>query len=281
MNRVSKPVNDQLGGPRLSWHTGEVDPAGLEVPSDWPVRAFDEWAYGDATGAGVRVCVVDSGIDAGHADVGPVSGAYTMIADRDGLRAVPDEQGDRSGHGTACASVIRRLAPDCELVGMRVLGALHGRAEVLVAGLSWAVAEGFDVINLSLSTTQRDFVPALRELADEAYFRNTLIVAAAHNLHVESYPWRFASVVSVGSHREPEPDLILYNPSPPVEFFACGMNVPVATPGGGRRRCSGNSFATSHVAARCALIRGKHPGLTPFQVKTALYLSSSNVRSHE
>ncbi|SEF95983.1 Subtilase family protein [Nonomuraea solani] len=256
-----------------SWH---VDPAGLEVPSDWPRDAFAEWAYGGATGAGVRVCVVDSGIDGGHADVGPVTATYAMV----GGRAVPDEQGDRSGHGTACASVIRRLAPDCELVGMRVLGRLHGRAEVLVEGLRWAVGQGFDVINLSLSTTRRDFVPALRELADEAYAGNTLIVAAAHNLPVESYPWRFSSVVSVGSHHEPEPDLILYNPSPPVEFFARGVNVPVATPGGGRRRRSGNSFATPHVAARCALIRGKHPGLTPFQVKTALYLSSSNVMSH-
>jgi subtilisin family serine protease len=95
---------------------------------------------------------------------------------------------------------------------------------------------------------------------------------------LESYPWRFSSVVSVGSHSVADPALVLYNPSPPVEFFAYGTDVEVAWIGGLRSRITGNSFATPHVAGYCALALSKHPNLTPFQVKNLLYLTSQNVK---
>jgi subtilisin len=62
-----------------------------------------------------------------------------------------------------------------------------------------------------------------------------------------------------------------------VEFFARGVDVEVAWLGGGRARSTGNSFATPHMTAICALILGKHPELTPFQLKHLLYLTASNV----
>ena len=94
---------------------------------------------------------------------------------------------------------------------------------------------------------------------------------------VESYPWRFASVVSVGSHDEDDPWRLYYNPEPPVEFYARGVNVPIAWTGGGTIRATGNSFATPHVAGLLALIRSKHPQLTPFELKTVLYRIAANV----
>ncbi len=105
-----------------------------------------------------------------------------------------------------------------------------------------------------------------------------MLVAAAHNMPVESYPWRFSSVISVGSHEEEDPLAFYYNPNPPVEFFARGVNVEVAWLGGQTLRSSGNSFATPHVAGICALVRSKHPELTPFQLKSVLHLTASNVR---
>jgi subtilisin family serine protease len=125
--------------------------------------------------------------------------------------------------------------------------------------------------------TRKSFADGLRELGDEAYFGRSLLVAAAHNSPVESYPWRFSSVISVGSHGEPDPFHLLYNPTPPVEFFARGIEVPAPWLGGGTRRCTGNSFATPHVAGVCARILGRHPNLTPFQVKSLLYQASANV----
>jgi subtilisin family serine protease len=161
---------------------------------------------------------------------------------------------------------------------VRVLGAGYtGSGPVLLAGLEWAVEQGFHVINLSLSTTKKQFAETLHDLADAAYFRRTMLVASAHNMPVESFPWRFSSVISVGSHEEPDALTYYYNPSPPVEFFARGLEVDVAWLGGGTLRCTGNSFATPHIAGICALIMSKHPELTPFQLKSALYLTASNV----
>ena len=148
---------------------------------------------------------------------------------------------------------------------------------ILLAGLRYAIEQGFDVINMSLSTTKKPFASVLHELADSAYFKRTVLVASAHNMPVESYPWRFSSVISVGSHEEPDPLAFFYNPSPPVEFFGRGVNVEVPWSGGRTLKVSGNSFATPHLSAICALILAKHPELTPFQLKSVLYLTATNV----
>ena len=159
-----------------------------------------------------------------------------------------------------------------------MLGAGYtGSGPVLLRGLEWAVEQGFDVINMSLSTTKRQFAGILHELADSAYFRRTVLVASAHNMPVESYPWRFSSVISVGSHEDADPLTYYYNPTPPVEFFARGVDVDVAWLGGGRLRCTGNSFATPHIAGIATLILAKHPELTPFQLKSVLHLTATNV----
>jgi subtilisin len=266
--------------PPLTWNALGRNVAELAVQSDWPEVVTREWAWGGSSGRGVRVCVVDSGIEGGHPDVGPVQGSFAVTAAAGGeLSVVPVADGDTCGHGTACAGVIRSLAPECELYSVRVLGERYSATgDAFIAGLRWAAAQGFDVVNLSLSTTRRKFAEALHDVADQAYFTGSVIVAAAHNTPVESFPWRFASVISVGSHAARDAGLVLYNPSPPVEFFAYGTDVDVAWPGGQRTRITGNSFAAPHVAGYCALALGKHPGLTPFQVKSLLYLTSDNVK---
>jgi subtilisin family serine protease len=197
-----------------------------------------------------------------------------------GAEVTQDTAPDASGHGTACASVIRSLAPACSLTSVRVLDEDGlGTGADLLAGLRWAVEQRFDVINLSLSTTRRQFVQTLHELADSAYFKRTVIVASAHNMPVESYPWRFSSVISVASHSSADPFEFHRNPDPPVEFHARGADVPVAWPGGGTIRGTGNSFATPHITGLCALIIGKHRGLSPFDVKAILHATASNVGS--
>jgi subtilisin family serine protease len=238
-----------------------------------------EWALGGSTGKGVTVCVLDSGVERDHPRVGALAGAIAIRVDEDGNTiAEPDEEGDLCGHGTACAGVIREIAPEAEIHSVRVLGSgFRGSGDVLVAGLHWAVQQGYDVVNMSLSTTKRRLGEALHELADSAYFKRTVLVASAHNMPVESFPWRFSSVISVGSHEETDPLLFYANPNPPVEFFARGVDVDIAWVGGTSMRATGNSFATPCISAIVALILGKHPQLTPFQLKSVLYQISSNV----
>ena len=269
-------------------YTGETLPAWslpndavdrIALPSTWPDRVTREWAWGDSTGRGARVCILDSGVERDHPLVGELEEAVTIsVGEDDEVLVEEDTEGDVSGHGTACAGIVRALAPECALSSVRVLGAnFTGSGGVLLAGLRYAVEQGYDVINMSLSTTKKPFAAVLHELADSAYFRRTVLVASAHNMPVESYPWRFSSVISVGSHEDESPFTFFYNPNPPVEFFGRGVNVDVAWSEGRTIRVSGNSFATPHMSGICALILAKHPELTPFQVKSVLYLTSSNV----
>ncbi len=263
-----------------AWSLSAEQAGRLEQPS-WPTEVTREWAWGGATGRGVRVAIVDSGVERDHPLVGEVQRSV-VIGDPEKDEVLEDEEGDLCGHGTACAGIVRSLAPDCEIVSVRVLGAGYtGSGPVLMAGLEWAVEEGFDVINMSLSTTKRKFSEFLHELADEAYFGGTMIVASAHNMPVESYPWRFSSVLSVGSHDQSGPLTYFYNPNPPVEFFAPGLDLDVPWLGGGTLRCSGNSFATPHMSGICARILSKHPQLTPFQLKSVLHAVASNVQEEE
>jgi subtilisin len=251
----------------------------IALPSEWPDRVTRDWALGGATGDGVRVCILDSGVDPTHPLVGELESAVVIsIGEDDEVIADEDAEGDVSGHGTACAGIVRRHAPESKISSVRVLGSsFTGSGAVLLGGLRYAIEQGFDVINMSLSTTKKPFASILHELADSAYFKRTVLVASAHNMPVESYPWRFSSVISVGSHEQPDPLDFFYNPSPPVEFFGRGVNVEVPWLGGRTLTVSGNSFATPHMSSICALILSKHPELTPFQLKSVLYLTASNV----
>jgi subtilisin family serine protease len=238
------------------------------------------WAFDGSTGAGVKVAVIDSGVDGDHPRVGGVAGGVAMILDPDaeyGFVELAGPHEDLVGHGTACAAIIRSIAPDAEIYSVRVLGAnLKGRGALLHAGIEWSVERGMHVANLSLSSKAEAMFAPLHEVADAAYFSGTVLVCAANNLPGPTYPSQYSSVISVAA-RPGEQDLALaYNPHPPVEFGARGIDVDVAWTDGGSITATGNSFAAPHVTGMVALLRGKHPWLTPFQVKAVLHAASDN-----
>lgn len=237
-----------------------------------------ETAWGGSTGAGVRVAVIDSGVDAGHPAVGSVAGYVAITMTGDGRPAFDDApHADAYGHGTACAGIIRGLAPDCAIYSVRVLGEdLTGRGAVFAAGLRWAIDNGVHVCNLSLSTGRSEFFAVFHELADLAYFRGIPLVCAANNAPRPSYPSLFASVLSVAAHEGREAERFDVNPSPPVEFGAPGLDVPVAWLGGATITATGNSFAAPHITGLVARILAKHPGLTVYQLKTVLRALAAN-----
>jgi subtilisin family serine protease len=237
------------------------------------------WAFGDGSGRGVRVAIVDSGVDGSHPHLeGRLVESVAVERRGEDWAVVPAEPNDVVGHGTACAGIIHALAPEAELVSIRVLNAENrGNGGAFATGLLWAIEEsGAGIVNLSLSSRSEAMFGPLHELADEAYFRNVLLVAAANNVSVASYPSLYAAVVSVAAHDVADPGVWLYNPAPPVEFGAYGLNVDVAWRQGARMTVTGNSFAAPHIAGYAARIRSAHPDATPFEVKAILAGTADN-----
>jgi subtilisin len=249
------------------------------IPASMVDGIDDDWAWGGADGRDVRVCVLDSGVDGLHPLVAPIDRSWQVVTEDGRLPRLEEcEPRDTAGHGTACAGIIRSIAPGAAISSIKVLSdGRSGTGASLIAGLAAAIEEGFDVINMSLSTSRPEYRTRLAELCDRAYFRRCIVVVSAHNLPIESYPWNFASVISVASHADPDPLRYYYNAAPPVEFCARGVRVPVASPGGGTTRNTGNSFAAPHIAGIASLILSKHPWLTPFQLKTVLYHCAANI----
>lgn len=259
-----------------------------ELTARGPLTAITpEWAWGGSTGQGVRVAVVDTGIEYDHPAVGGmVRGGVIVEWDdsaKDKLRYIPDDQPiDLAGHGTACAAIIHGIAPEAELYSVRVLGRnMGGKAYQFAGGVDWAVENGMHVVNLSLSTPKQDYFAMFHALADDAYFKNVMLVSAASNFDEPSLPSLYASVFSVASHAGKDPFTYYYNPTPPVEFGAPGVDLRVAWKDHGYGTSTGNSFAAPHIAGIVTLIKAKHPELTPFQVKSVLWACAANVRREE
>ncbi len=270
---------------RPAWSSQFAASALRELTAMGPLGGLNrEWAWGGSAGHGVRVAIVDSGIEADHPAIGGQWRGGVIVSYDGRFRSKvrieeDDEKCDLFGHGTACAGIIHSLAPQVELYSVRVLGRdLTGRAMQFAGGLRWAVENGMQVINLSLSTSREEYYGLFHELADEAYFKNAMLVSAANNMPGASYPSLYSSVVSVAAHEGHDPFTFYYNPAPPVEFGAPGIDVRVAWQNGSTIVTTGNSFAAPHMAGIIALIRAKHPELTPFQIKTVLFSCAANTR---
>lgn len=248
----------------------------MHVPAAGFTRA---WAFDGASGAGVDVAVVDSGVEDGHPAVGSLAEGAALSWDREEQSVVTVEgpHADLYGHGTACAGIIRRAAPDCRLRSVRVLGErLSGKGPVFAEGIRWAIRSGCRVVNLSLSTSKAELHSLFHDVADEAYFAGTVLVCAVNNVRTSSFPSEFAAVVSVAANDATGPYDLDCNPRPPAEFGAPGIDVEVPWTGGGSIVATGNSFAAPHVTGLVARMLSKHPTLSPAEVKAVLRAVSRN-----
>ena len=250
-----------------------------QVPVPPRGRNAAGWLLGGRSGRGVRICLIDSGVEYAHQDIRNTGRSYTVAAGQAGQAEIVETgELDVVGHGTACASVIGRIAPAAQLDSIRVLGPKNrGQGEAFLAALDWAIRQKYNIINLSLSTRRIEHRARLLELAESGAASGVLLVCSAHNSAVDSYPWTLSSVISVGSHECPDAYEVQMNPDPPVEFYAGGVGVSVAWLGGTTRTMSGNSFAAPAIAASLARIMEGYPGLRAWQYKYLLSLLATNV----
>lgn len=234
-----------------------------------------EWAWGGSTGAGVKVAVIDSGIDMDHPFLeNCVKGGVEIVNSSESLQLHLKEGNhcDAFGHGTACAGAIHSIAPDAEIYSVKVLGnTLRGRGDAFLSGIRWVIENKIPLANLSLGTTRDKYFAPLHSLMDRAYFSRLVMVAAHNNSPTPSFPAVFSSIIGVKAVEEEDPMNFYFSSFPPVEFLVKGENVRLPWLDQSFETCTGNSFAAPFLTGIIALILSKHPWLTPFMLKTVLY----------
>ncbi len=237
------------------------------------------WQFArEGTGSGVRVAILDTGVDTGHpALAGCVQTANQVKQVGRQIVCRPTDEGDVVGHGTACAGIIHQLAPEAELHSVRVMGGdASGTLEQLMYGLKWAIDNDMHVINLSLGSVQKRLVLQLHELVDQAYYKGLILVAAANNYGRTSYPACFASLIAVDNQSFKDALQFHYRLGNRVELIANGIYVKAPSPGGKYRWFTGTSFACPQITGLVARLRSRLPELMPFQIKALLWCLRAN-----
>src|SRR5262249_48065180 len=136
----------------------------------------------------------DSGVHASHPHVNGVAGGIGI--DLDGR--LHDDYVDRLGHGTAVIAAIKDLAPDVEVLAVRVFDRqLSTSITALVMAIDWSAIAGAHVVNLSLGTPRRAHEHALRQALDNAAARGTVVVAAREDEGVSYLPGSMAGALPV------------------------------------------------------------------------------------
>jgi subtilisin family serine protease len=216
---------------------------------------------GGYAGRGVRIVIVDSGINPRHSHVGgKVDGAGIYRGEDGAVHRGPDYE-DTSGHGTAISAVIRHVAPEADLFALKIFnGALVTTPDVLEGALSYALQARAQVVNLSLGMEAAPEAPSLRGLCRDAARAGILLVASARNgPHGASAPASYETVIGVKGDGRLGEDTLRYRPGDPCECIASPWPRPL--PGLPRERnFRGNSFAAARVSGAVACLLEEFPG---------------------
>jgi hypothetical protein len=147
-----------------------------------------------ATGRGLRIVVVDSGVHASHPHVGSVAGGVAVSP----AGEIGDDYVDRLGHGTAVTAAIREKAPGAEILVARVFDRrLDTTVEALVAAIRWALARQAHLVNLSLGTANPMHADRLQAVVREAVAAGAWVVGAGEQQGVRWLPGSLEDAVSV------------------------------------------------------------------------------------
>jgi len=241
----------------------------------WPSLAEAKEAARLGTGAGVRVAVIDSGIEGDHPRLPGLTIRDSVgFEEEDGRVKVIEGGGhDTYGHGTAVAGIIHEVAPGAEIGSFRVIDARSvSRTHLICAGVREAMNRGYHILNCSFGCRGlAKFILPHKEWADEAWLRGAHIVAACSNSDTFETEWpsHFASVVGVDLADTTSDDLY-FRSDRLVSFSTKGENIEVAWIGGGVQVQTGTSFAAPRVSGVIARILSVFPDIPPAMMHTVL-----------
>ena len=227
----------------------------------WGVDRIDaEFAHSaDFTGTGVKVAVLDTGIDYKHPDLDDnCYGGVNVINPRKDYR-------DDNGHGTHVAGIIAAernnigvvgVAPEASLYGVKALDRNgNGWLSDIIAGLDWCVNNEMDIVNMSLGSDSN--IQAFKDACDEASAAGLVLVAAAGNDGgAVDYPAAYNSVIAVSATNSSDGLAYFSSYGPQIAIAAPGVNILSTYKGGGYETHSGTSMAAPHVAGTLALNLG-------------------------
>jgi len=235
---------------------GDEEPLPEELP--WGIDRIDaEYAWLEGlTGAGVKVAVIDTGIDYNHPDLAAnCKGGVNVINTRKDYK-------DDNGHGTHVAGIIAAedndigvigVAPQAWLYGVKVLDRRgSGYVSDIIDGITWCIENGMDIANMSLGTNAD--IQSLHDACDAADDSGMLLVAAAGNDGgAVDFPGAYDSVIAVAATDADDvrPNWSSYGPQ--VLLAAPGVEILSTWKGGSYKTESGTSMASPHVAGAIAL----------------------------
>ncbi|MFB7353330.1 S8 family peptidase [Streptomyces gardneri] len=292
---VNTPQARSAAGIEKLWLDRKVQ-ATLEQ-STKQVHAPEAWAAG-YDGTGTKVAVLDTGADTEHPDLKGRVTASENFTDS-------ETADDRQGHGTHTISTVggsgaasdgrkKGVAPGADLLNGKVLNdSGSGAASWIIAGMEWAVAQGADVVSMSLgSPVPTDCTDPMSVAAEElGRSKGTLFVIAAGNsgptLNTVSSPGCAPSVLTVGATDRDDSTAYFSSRGPTIvnhtlkpEIAAPGVGISAAAAGGrgvyAYQSMSGTSMATPHVAGAAAIVKQRHPDWTAQQIKAALVSSAES-----
>lgn len=236
------------------WATDQHLPWGVDRIDADMVRIYNK-------GAGVRVAIVDTGIDLDHPDL-HVAGGATFVG---GTSSADDD----NGHGTHVAGIVAALdnglgvigvAPEAALYAVKVLNHNgEGYTSDLIRGIEWAVDNNMQVVNMSLAASGPS--TELQQACDVAFQSGVILVSVAGNSGNPSgtgdnvpYPARYDSVIAVASTDSSDSRASDSGTGPAVELAAPGVSIYSTCRGGTYCTKQGTSMASAHVAGVAALV---------------------------
>ncbi len=248
------------------------------------------------TGKGVKIGVIDSGIDVNHSELDVKGGMCAL----DALCPEGTPYQDDLGHGTHVAGIIAAkkngagiigVAPDSELYSIKVINNLNtGTTTQIVKGIEWAIHNKMDILNMSITTKRND--PALELALNQAYEEGIILVGAAGNegfgeiTNSVTYPAKYDSVIAVSAINDDLTKLYESSMGPEVELTAPGSKIRSTYPrvldtSDGKRdgytTLSGTSMAAPHVAGVAALLKERYPLMKNYEIRSILTSTAKDI----